>query len=404
VLQLTNYRERFMGFRQMAPPTFEDLKIRVDWVRDRKVEVIRNRLIKRRVDIYPGWGRFLAPGKLGVFDDDGEQLYHLEGDYFLLAVGTVPFLRPGVPFDGRHFFYTDNVLSMGKVPRTLTVVGGGIIGSELASIFAALGTRVHLVDRRETFLPFLDRDIHKHLEEEFLKRRLKFHFQRQVEAARVVGDEAEVTLDDGTVLRTEKALFCEFRQTAVDSLNLRAVGVETTSRGLIKVDEKFFTSAPGILAAGDVIGSPGLASTSFEQGRAAALNAFHGAPFHLAETYPVGIYTIPEISYIGPPERELRQQGIPYVKGLALYRESARGAIMGAMDGVVKLLVHRDTRKVLAAHIVGDSSTELVHVAQAVIQHGGTVDYFVESVFNFPTLAETLKYAAISAKNQLAPK
>jgi len=402
VLQLTHYRERFMNLGSAHPVTMNDLKTRVDWVREKKVSVIHKRLQKRKVDIIGGWGRFIDDHHVGVYNDGGDHLHTLQAKQFVIATGTTPFKRPSVQFDGRKIFYTDNLLAMQEIPESLTVIGAGIIGSELASIFAMLGTRVTIVDSRSGILTFLDNDIHRNLLDHLGQRNVSLELNEEVESADVNATGiVEIHLKSGKTLRSDTALFCEYRLVQTGTLNLDVLSVDRDQRGLIKVDREYRTTQPHIFAAGDVIGHPALASTSFEQGRAAGINAAGEESFKLSANYPVGIYTVPEISYIGPTERELRERGVPIVVGGALYGETARGAILGAMDGFLKLIVHRETKQILAVHVIGDQASELVHLGQAVIQLKGTVLYFLENVFNFPTLAETYKYAAISALNRL---
>lgn len=400
IVQLTNFRERFMEFGVLDKPTMADLKLRVEWVRGKKVEAIGKRLVRRGVDILPGWGRFHNANQLGIYDDEEKLLKTVEAGQIIISTGTVPFLRPAVEFDQQHIFHTDNVLAISHIPDTLVVVGGGIVGTELASMFSVIGTQVILIDRRETFLPFLNPSIHSKLKNRFTERRMKFTFGDEVTSATVgISGEVEIALASGGVLFAEMALFCEYRQVATEKLNLAKVGIEVNQRGLIVVDNDYRTSVANIFAAGDVIGSPALASTSFEQGRIAGNIACGNQVSWSAQNYPVGIYTIPEISYIGASEQELQKQGIRYVKGTSLYRESARGAILGTLDGVAEMLVAVDSGKVLGVHILGDQASELVHVAQAVMHFGGTYEYFIETVFNYPTLAEMLKYAAISVRD-----
>jgi NAD(P) transhydrogenase len=400
VVQLTNFRERFMEFGVLDRPKMADLKLRVEWVRGKKVEAIGKRLFRRGVDILPGWGRFHTTNEIGVYNDDDKLLQVVEARNVIITTGTVPYLRPDVDFDQKRIFYTDNVLAIPEVPQTLTVVGGGIIGTELASIFTVIGTQVTLIDRRETFMPFLNKSIHSKLLDHFAERRMKFIFEDEVKSAAVNAEGlVETRLVSGDSVSSEMALFCEFRTVATEKLNLTEVGVNVNQRGVIEVDNEYRTSVECIFAAGDVVGSPALASTSFEQGRIAGNIACGNQVGWSPANFPVGIYTIPEVSYIGATEQELKQNDISYVKGTSLYRESARGAILGTLDGMAEMLVAPESGKVLGVHIIGDQASELVHVAQAVMLLGGTYEYFIESVFNYPTLAEMLKYAAISARD-----
>jgi NAD(P) transhydrogenase len=331
--------------------------------------------------------------------------YSFAGDKIVIAVGTAPFRPPDVPFNDRNVFDSDNIATDPHVPRSLTVVGAGVIGIEYATIFSALDVPVTIIEPRENFLEFIDREIIDEFMHDLRKRGIQFRLGVKVE--RVEVDEqgyAVSTLSDGRRVRTEMLLYAAGRVGATKDLGLEACGIEADNRGRLNVDPKTFqTALPHIYAAGDVIGFPSLASTSMEQGRIAACHAF-GAPMPSPpEYFPYGIYAVPEISTVGLTEMEVRQRGIGYEVGIARFREISRGHIMGLESGMMKLLFSLADRKLLGAHIVGEGATELIHIGQAVLNLGGTLDYFVENAFNYPTLAEGYKIAALDAYNRMGP-
>ena len=401
-LHLTNYRLRFMDAGFKKKPSMEELVQRVSWVIGKEIAVLENQLKGNRIEIVPGYGKFVDDHHIEVSNHQGELVSTVETQFTVISSGTQPFLRPDVAFDGERIFYTDNALTMKKLPRSITIVGGGIIGCEYASIYSILGVKVNVIEKRPEILSLVDRDMRANLVTQLDSRKVNFFLGDDVESCAVNGEgHVEVRLSSGKLVRSEMALFCTFRKVCTDILALDKVGVEMSDRGVIKVDQDFRTSNPGIFAAGDVIGHPSLASTSFEQGRIAGTRAF-GAPCQpMSKDLPIGIYTIPEISYVGPTEEELTKAKVPYQVGKAYYKDTSKGNIMGALDGVVKIMFHQESLKLLAVHVIGESASELVHVGQAVMEHGGSVEYFVENVFNFPTLAEAYKIAALSRLNRL---
>jgi NAD(P) transhydrogenase len=296
-------------------------------------------------------------------------------------------------------------MSLKRIPRTMTVVGAGVIGIEYASMFGALGVQVSLMERRDRPLEFLDHEIVDELVHQMRKRNVMFRPGEAVARLEIVeGPPKRVVLEleSGKRIASDLALFAVGRIGATDRLNLAAAGLTADDRGRLAVDQHFRTAVPHIFAAGDVVGFPGLAATSSEQGRLAALHALDLPAKPMADHFPVGIYAIPEISMTGPPEHELTKQKVPYEVGLARYREIARGQILGDESGLLKLIFHRDDRRLLGVHIIGTSATELLHIGQAVLGLGGGLDYFLDTVFNYPTLAECYKVAALNAANKLA--
>lgn len=399
-MHLTNYRLRYMEPNICKRPTIEELEKRVGWVIQEETKVIEGELRSNRVDILSGYGKFHDTHEIGVYDEKGKELQVVKTKATVISTGTRPYLRPDIKYDGKYIFYTDNILCLEKIPRSMTIVGGGIIGCEYVSIFSILGVKINLIEKREEILSLVDRDMRANLNSQLDTRKVNLHLSDEVESMHVSNGEVVTRLGSGKTIRSDVGLFCTFRILSSDELNLEAVGVELNNRGVIKVDETFQTTNEHIYAAGDVIGHPGLASTSFEQGRIAGAFAVGGKPQPMSSNVPIGIYTIPEISYVGPTEKELTEQKIPYVVGKSFFKNTSRGTIMGALDGVLKIMFHEDTRKVLAVHVIGEGATELIHVGQAVMELGGTVDYFVDKVFNYPTLAETYKYAALSGLNR----
>jgi NAD(P) transhydrogenase len=284
----------------------------------------------------------------------------------------------------------------------MTIVGAGIIGCEYATIFRTLGTRVTLVDGRQRPLDFIDDEIEDALYYHMRDEGVLLRFNETVSQVKRNGEKVVVSMESGKELNTDSLMFAAGRVGASADLNIEAIGIKTDARGRIKVDEFYRTTVENIYAVGDIIGFPALASTSMEQGRLAALHALGGVVPKMAPSLPFGIYAIPEISMIGPTEQDLTKDSVPYESGVARFRELSRVQISGGRHGLLKLLFHRETRKVIAVHIIGQSATELVHIGQAVIDHGGTIDYFRDAVFNYPTLAEAYKVAALDGLNKMA--
>jgi NAD(P) transhydrogenase len=383
-------------------PTCADLLAGLDRVTAREVEVIGDQLRRNDVAVLPGEAAFVDPHRLLIRADRAERT--VTADHIVIAVGTDPAPVPGVPADGEVVVTTDDVVGLKQLPRSLAVVGAGVIGIEFASIFAALGVSVTLIERRERPLEFLDREIVDELLHQMRSRNVTLRFGESVSSVDTTATEprrAVLALESGKRIVADVALFSSGRVAATGALDLAAVGLATDARGRIAVDEHFRTAVPHIFAAGDVIGYPSLAATSSEQGRLAACAAFGIESGPMAQHFPIGIYAIPEISMVGAPEHELTASRVPYETGVARYREIARGQILGDHSGMFKMLFHREDRRLLGIHCIGSGATELVHVGQAVLGLGGGLDYFVRTVFNYPTLAECYKVAALDALNKL---
>jgi NAD(P) transhydrogenase len=398
----TELGQRLPQARPKSAVTAAELLCGVGAVMTREIAVIENQLQRNGVTRLHGEASFLGPHRLLLRSKEG--CSELTAAHIVIAVGTHPAPTPGVAPDGEIVFDSDQILRLKDLPRSIAVVGAGVIGTEYASMFAALGVPVTLVERRDRPLEFLDREIVDELIHQLRGRGVTFRLGECVESLTVSEGprrQAVLHLESGKRLVTDAVLFSAGRMAATDRLNLSACGLSADSRGRLAVDECFRTAVPHIFAAGDVIGYPSLAATSAEQGRLAACQAFGVAVRPMAPHFPFGIYAIPEISMVGPPEHELTAQRVPYETGVARYREIARGQILGDESGFFKMLFHREDRRLLAVHCLGTGATELVHVGQAVLALGGGLDYFLETVFNYPTLAECYKVAALDASNKL---
>ena len=362
---------------------------------------IRTNLARHSVTYFEGQARFVDPHAVMVEGRDGPR--RLEGEYFLIATGSLPRRPSDIDFTDDHIYDSDEILTIEKLPRSLIVLGGGVIGCEYACMFAALGVRVILIDTRDEILPFLDLELVDRLRSAMQRLGIELRLGRRWSNVRRSGDQVTAQLDDGTAVSAEYVLFAAGREGRTKSLGLDAIGVECDARGYIKVDAHYATRVPSVLAAGDVIGFPALASVSMEQGRVAVCRAFGFAyKQSVAELMPYGIYTIPEVSAVGETEQTAREKGIRVVAGRAFYRDNARGKITGDLEGITKLVVEVATRRVIGVHVIGERATELVHVGQSVIQLRGTVDVFIDMVFNYPSLAESYKYAAYQCLDALA--
>jgi len=399
---LTGRADRLPWTRVDSRPTAAQLFTGVDAVIAREVEVVERQLRRNDVTLISGAASFVDPHTLVVHAEGGRR--PVSAANIVIAIGTEPAATPGVEADGEVILNTDQVVQLKHLPRSMTVVGAGVIGIEYTSIFATLGVAVTLVERRDRPLEFLDREIVDELIHQMRNRNVTFRFGEAVEALAVAEGpprKAVVTLESGKRIVSDMVLFSVGRVAATDALNLSAAGLAGDARGRIKVDERFRTAVPHIFAAGDVIGYPSLAATSSEQGRLAACHAFGVEAGPMARHFPIGIYSIPEISMVGAPEHELTAHKVPYETGVARYREIARGQILGDDSGMFKMLFHREDRRLLGIHCIGTGATELVHVGQAVLGLGGGLDYFLQTVFNYPTLAECYKVAALDASNKL---
>jgi NAD(P) transhydrogenase len=378
-----------VNYRVKDDITFADLSFRVQQVIKNELDVTQAQLFRNGITVLDGSAAFVDPHTVRLQSTRGERT--CGSDAFVIATGTRPSETPTVPINGRTIILSDQVMQMGELPKTLIVVGGGVIGVEYSCMFAALGVRVVLIEKRPRLLEFADGEIVEALCYHLRDHRVTLRLNEEVEAVEA--------LPDGGVSATLKSR----KKVSGDALlYVPAAGLEADARGRIAVDADYRTAQPHIYAAGDVIGFPSLASVSMEQGRVAAARAL-GLDLHSNPgTYPYGIYTIPEISFIGRTEEQLTDEDVPYEVGLAYYREIARGQIRGDTTGRLKIIFHRETRAVLGIHIIGEGAAELIHIGQAVLTLGGTVDYFVDTVFNYPTLAECYKAAAFNGINKLA--
>jgi NAD(P) transhydrogenase len=397
-----NYQNIYgVNYRPKEKVTMADLSFRVQHVIKTEVDVTQAQLSRNGVEVLTGTASFKDPKTLQIVSVRGTS--EVTGDLFVIATGTKPAVSPKVPINARTIINSDQILDMPEIPKTLIVVGGGVVGVEYTCMFAILGVRVTLVEKRPRLLEFADQEIVEALSYHLRDHRVTMRLNEEVKSVEETPEGGVVaTLESNKRLTGSSLLYSVGRQGNVDELNLAAAGLEADSRGRIKVDEHYRTSQPHIYAAGDVIGFPSLASVSMEQGRAAVAYAY-GKPVTSNPLYfPFGIYTIPEISFIGKTEEQLTDEDVPYEVGVAYYREIARGQILGDTTGRLKLIFHRDTLEILGVHIIGEGSTELLHIGQAVLILKGKVDYFVNTVFNYPTLAECYKAAAFNGLNKLS--
>jgi NAD(P) transhydrogenase len=402
ILYLTGLDQREMygqSYRVKDEITIADLAARTSHVVSRETDVVRNQLTRNRVTILTGTGSFADPHTVDI-DNDGRG-QRATADKIVIATGTRPARPPSVEFDERTVIDSDGIAHLERVPRSMLVAGAGVIGIEYASMFAALGTKVTIVEQRERMLEFCDVEVVEALKYHLRDLAVTFRFGETVSSVEARPDGAIATLLSGKKIPADTVMYSAGRQGVSDNLNLDAAGLTADKRGRIVVDEFFRTAVPHIYAVGDVIGFPALAATSMEQGRAAALHAC-GEPLHgVGKLQPIGIYSLPEISFVGQTEEQLTSENIPFEVGVSRYRELARGQIIGDSYGVLKLLVSLDSRTLLGVHVFGTGATELVHIGQAVMGCGGTVDYLVDAVFNYPTLAEAYKVAALDATNKM---
>jgi len=405
VLHLSGYNYRSvygMNYRVKEKITMADLAFRVQHVIKTEVDVTEAQLSRNGVEVIPGIASFEDPNHLRVTNSRGSSVYGAEN--ILIGVGTKPAGSSRVPINGRTIIDSDQILDLPELPKTLIVVGGGVIGVEYTCMFSALGVRVTLIEKRPKLLEFADQEIVEALSYHLRDTRVTMRTGEEVESVEEMPDGTVVAnLESKKRISGNALLYAVGRQGNVTELNLPAAGIEADSRGRIPVDKDFQTKQPHIYAVGDVIGFPSLASVSMEQGRIAVARMFNDESVHTnPSVYPYGIYTIPEISFIGKTEEQLTDEDVPYEVGVAYYREIARGQIRGDTTGRLKLIFHRENRSLLGVHIIGEGAAELVHIGQAVMTLGGKVDYFIETVFNYPTLAECYKAAAFNGINRLS--
>jgi NAD(P) transhydrogenase len=383
-------------------PTMERLMRQVAGVVGRESQVVHDSLARNDIKMFQGAARFVGPNELVISGFNGDET--LRAKKFLIGVGTRPAESRGVTLDGEIAVTSDSLLNLKRLPRSVVVVGAGVIGIEYASMFAALGLKVTVVDKRPRPLEFLDHEIVDELIHQLRKVDVTFRCGDGLKSLEITGGDrkqALLELESGKFLIAEMVLISTGRVGCTEGLGLEVVGLSADDRGRIKTDAHFQTAVPHIYAAGDVIGYPSLAATSSEQGRLAALHMFGEETAPLGDRFPIGIYSIPEISMMGETEEALTAKKVPYETGIARYNETARGQILGDHSGMFKMIFHRDTEKLLGVHCIGSGATELVHIGQAVMLLGGGLDYFINSVFNYPTLAECYKIAALNAYNKI---
>jgi NAD(P) transhydrogenase len=402
-LYLSGYRNRELyGIAVQLEPeaTLPLLLARKAAIARTESERIRDNLKKHGVEYFNGHARITGPNAVEVATAQGK--VELSGDYLLIATGSRPFRPNGIAFEDPRIHDSDEILSLERLPSSVAVLGGGVIGCEYACMFSALGSRVTLVDAREEILPFLDAEIVERLKMAMSGLGIQLQLGRRWRDVAATDAGVVTTLEDGTLVTSEQLLFAAGRIGRTNDLGLETVGLRADARGCLAVDKDYRTGVPSILAVGDVIGFPALASTSMEQGRVAVCRAFGFAyKQSVAEVVPYGIYTIPEVSSVGETEQTCREKSIGYVVGRAPYRDNARAKIAGDVEGMTKLVVDAKTRRLLGVHVIGERATELVHIGQTALHLSATVDLFIDMVFNFPTLAESYKYAAYACLGAL---
>ncbi len=403
ILYLSGFRERTFYGRDYAVSkdiTVADLAFRVQKVLAREIEVIRAQLNRNRVATISGSARFRDPHTLEVTSIDGTTA--VSADHVLIACGTRPAHSDTVPLDGKRIIDSDQLLQAETLPRDVIVVGAGVIGLEYASMFTALNIKATVIEARPTILDFVDREMIDSLV--FFMRQRGGAFRLGEKVLSVGYDDKNrvvARLESGKEVHGDTLLYTVGRRTNADLLNLDAAGLTADERGRIAVNEFFQTAVPHIYAAGDVIGFPALASTSMEQGRLASCHMFGAYCESRPNAMPYGIYTIPEISMVGKTEQELTQQKVPYEIGVSKFEELAKGQMLGVETGLLKILFDRNTRQLLGVHIFGERATEIIHIGQAVLAFGGSIDYFRDAVFNYPTMAEAYKVAGLDGLNRL---
>lgn len=405
VLNLTGWRERgFYGrsYRAKADIQAGDLMQRLNMTLQSEVDILEDHLVRNGVDIFQGLGKFVGGTEVEVKTLLGDTSV-ITADRIIIAVGTKTFRPDYVPFDGKAVIDSDEVTRMKTLPRSMTVIGAGVVGVEYATIFSTLDINVTLVEPRNTMLDFIDSEVLMHFRHDIVDQGLRLQFGQKVsKIERRKSGTCVVHLESNRAMASDMILFAAGRVGATDSLGLEKIGIEVDHRKRLAVNEHFQTSVPNVYAVGDVIGFPSLASTSLEQGRAAALHALGCEVHQLPEFFPYGIYAVPEMSSVGMTEEEVIKRKISYEVGIVPLPETSRGKVMGLQSGLMKLIFSTKSRRLLGAHIVGEGATELIHIGQAVLTLKGTLDYFLENAFNYPTLAEAYKVASLHAHNRMA--
>ncbi len=404
VVYLTGMSQRELygsSYRVKERITPADLLRRTTHVIGREQDVVRNQLLRNGVELFEGHGRFLDAHTLVIEDPSRDENVTINARYVVIATGTKPVRPAGVKFDEERVLDSDGILDLKSLPQSMVVVGAGVIGIEYASMFAALGTKVTVIEKRPTMLDFCDSEIIESLKFHLRDLAVTFRFGEEVTAVDVGPGGTLTTLASGKQIPAETVMYSAGRQGQTEHLDVEQAGLEIDSRGRIFVDDNYQTKVDHIYAVGDVIGFPALAATSMDQGRLAAYHAFGEPCKGMTALQPIGIYSIPEVSYVGATEVDLTDSSVPYEVGVSRYRELARGQIAGDSYGMLKLLVSTEDLTLLGVHIFGSNATELVHIGQAVMGCGGTVEYLVDAVFNYPTFSEAYKVAALDVMNKL---
>lgn len=403
IIDLTRFHERSFYHEEyhIGDVTIPTLNNRLQKVIEEEKNMVYRQFKKNNIRMLNGIARFENPNMLILVDKDYRLTYQIKSKTFIIATGSKPRNPNDVPFDDDVILDSTRLLMISKVPKTMLVLGGGIIGSEYASFFAALGTDVTIIDRKEHILPMLDAEIGIHLQTALTDIGLRFLGKKEPQTISRIGDRASVTFKDGTKLEADALLYALGRTANIDDLHLENIGIQVDSKGYIPVNPLFQTVIPHIYAAGDVIGGASLASTSMEQGRLAARAACGEKSHYFPSTYPIGIYTIPEISSCGCTEEELREMGFHYEVGRAYYYEIARSHIVGSNVGMFKILFHAETLEILGVHVIGRGATEVIHIGQMAIGFKAKINYFIDQVFNYPTFAEGYRIAALNGYNKV---
>lgn len=381
--------------------TIRELMHRKDQVILQELDVIQQNMAQHRISVIHGSGKLVDPHTVRV-SHDGGQPREVTAEAIVISTGTHSYHPPHVPFDHKYIYDAETIIDLDVLPRTMTIVGGGVIGCEYASIFSHLGVKVTIVDPRKRLLSFLDHEIADALTYLMRKYGITLMLDDAAEQIFVENDQAVTVTKSGRKIISDRILYTAGRSGNTENLGLQELGIKIDDRGLIKVDDRYRTAVPSVYAVGDVIGFPSLASVSMDQGRLAAIHAFKKDDFScLNVLLPFGIYTIPEVSLVGETEESLTAAGQVYEVGVARYFELARGQIINDHDGMLKIIFEPGSRRVLGVHVIGERATELIHIGQAVMTFGGTLDYFLDTVFNYPTLSEAYKVAAMDGVSRL---
>ena len=405
LLYLTGWNQRGLygnGYRLKPNVTVGDLMRRLHITLNHEIEIMQDQMARNGIEVIQGVASFKDEHRLRVKSAVGE-ISEIKADKILIATGTQPQEPEGIPFDNTTIIDSDGIVNLKALPKTMIIVGAGVIGVEYASIFSVLDIELTLIDGRDTLLEFLDREIVDEFVHCMRQRDITLRLGEKVTGVEKDADGRVITtLESGKRLRAELVMFTAGREGTAAELQLKKAGIATDKKQRIPVNEQYQTVAPHIYAAGDVIGFPSLASTSMEQGRLAACHAFDQKSSSRPEHFPFGIYSVPEMSMVGVTEQELTAKKISYETGKAHLWETARGQIMGLEEGMLKMIFRAEDQRLLGVHILGEGATELIHIGQAVLVLEGTLEYFLETVFNYPTLAEAYKIAALDVWNRIS--